>query len=82
MALGCGFAFTGFSPIRLLFLASIAGGIGTPIGLVLLLLVASDRGLMGDHAVRGALRTAAWAVILGVSLVSVVYLVQQILGGG
>jgi Mn2+/Fe2+ NRAMP family transporter len=82
MALGCGFAFTGFSPIRLLFLASIAGGIGTPIGLVLLLLVASDPGLMGEHVVRGALRTAAWVVILGVSLVSVVYLVQQILGGG
>jgi hypothetical protein len=37
---------------------------------------------MGDHAVRGALRTAAWVVILGVSLVSVVYLVQQVVGGG
>ena len=82
MALGCGFAFTGFSPIRLLFLASIAGGIGTPIGLVLLLLVASDRGLMGEHAVRGALRAAAWVIVLGVSLVSVVYLVQQVMGGG
>jgi Mn2+/Fe2+ NRAMP family transporter len=82
MALGCAFAFTGFSPIRLLFLASIAGGIGTPIGLVLLLLVASDRGLMGDHAVRGALRAAAWVIVLGVSLVSVVYLVQQVMGGG
>jgi Mn2+/Fe2+ NRAMP family transporter len=82
MALGCVLAFTGFSPIRLLFLASIAGGIGTPIGLVLLILVASDRGLMGDHAIRGALRTAGWVVVLGVSVVSVVYLLQQVVGGG
>jgi len=44
MALGAAFAFAGYSPIRLLFLAPIAGGIGTPIGLVLLVLVASDRG--------------------------------------
>jgi Mn2+/Fe2+ NRAMP family transporter len=82
MALGCVLAFTGFSPIRLLFLASIAGGIGTPIGLVLLILVASDRGLMGHHAIRGALRTAGWVVVLGVSIVSVVYLLQQVVGGG
>ncbi len=82
MALGAGFAFAGTSPIRLLFLASIAGGIGTPIGLVLLVLVASDRGLIGDHAVRGALKAAGWVVVLGVSLVSVVYLVQQVTGGG
>jgi len=82
MILGSGFAFSGFSPIRLLFLASIAGGIGTPAGLVLLVAVASDRRLMGDHAVRGALRAAGWVVTLGVSLVSVVYLLQQVTGGG
>jgi Mn2+/Fe2+ NRAMP family transporter len=82
MALGSIFAFTGYSPIKLLFLASIAGGIGTPIGLVPLLLVASDRSLMGEHAVRGLLKAAGWVVILGVSLVSVVYLVQQVVGGG
>jgi hypothetical protein len=36
---------------------------------------------MGDHAVRGALKAAGWVVVLGVSLVSVVYLVQQVTGG-
>ncbi|HEY2665834.1 MAG TPA: divalent metal cation transporter [Actinomycetota bacterium] len=81
MALGIALAFAGVSPIRLLFVASIAGGIGTPVGLVLLVLVASDPGLMRDHALGGALKAAGWLIVLGVSLVSVVYLVQQVTGG-
>lgn len=81
VGLGTVFGFAHISPIRLLFIASIAGGIGTPIGLVLLMLVAGDGRIMGGHAVRGALRVAGWIVVAGVSLVSIVYLVQQVTGG-
>ena len=36
---------------------------------------------MGDQVVRGALKAAGWVVVLGVSVVSVVYLFQPVTGG-
>jgi Mn2+/Fe2+ NRAMP family transporter len=73
---------TGISPIRLLFLASIVAGVATPIGLTALMLVTSDPRLMGDRAVRGPLRAAGWAVTAIVAILSLLYLAQQITGGG
>jgi Mn2+/Fe2+ NRAMP family transporter len=73
---------TGTSPIRLLFLASIVAGVATPIGLTALMLVTSDPRLMGDRAVRGPLRAAGWAVTAIVTILSLLYLAQQITGGG
>jgi Mn2+/Fe2+ NRAMP family transporter len=72
----------GVSPIRLLFLASIVAGVATPIGLIALMLVTTDVRLMGDRAVRGALRIAGWAVTAIVTVLSIFYLAQQISGGG
>ncbi|HYR61730.1 MAG TPA: hypothetical protein VET24_03740 [Actinomycetota bacterium] len=46
------------------------------------MLVAQDRRLMGNHAARGDLRAAGWFVVVMVSTVSIVYLVQQVAGGG
>jgi Mn2+/Fe2+ NRAMP family transporter len=69
-------AYSGVSPIRLLFIASIVGGLGTPISLAFLLLVASDRELMANRPVRIRLKLAGWAVTAMVSVVSLVYLLQ------
>ena len=44
--LGTGLAFSGISPIQLLFIAGVIAGIATPIGLAALLVIASNRKLM------------------------------------
>jgi Mn2+/Fe2+ NRAMP family transporter len=72
----------GISPIRLLFLASIVAGVATPIGLTALMLVTSDRRLMGDRAVSGPLRVAGWGITAIVTFLSLLYLAQQITAGG
>jgi Mn2+/Fe2+ NRAMP family transporter len=72
----------GIPAIKLLFLASIVAGVATPIGLTALMLVTSDRRLMGERAVRGPLLLAGWAVAAIVTAFSVVYLVGQFAGGG
>jgi Mn2+/Fe2+ NRAMP family transporter len=72
----------GVPPIRLLFIASMVAGIATPIGLAALMLVTSDPWLMGDRAVRGPLRVAGWVVTTIVTTFNVIYLVQQVIGGG
>jgi Mn2+/Fe2+ NRAMP family transporter len=71
----------GVSPIRLLFMASVIGGVATPIGLVALMVISTDARVMGDDTVRGGLRAAGWAVTGLITLLSIVYLVQQITGG-
>jgi Mn2+/Fe2+ NRAMP family transporter len=81
ITLGAVLAFSGTSPIHLLFLASIAGGLGTPIGMVFLLLVASDRAAMRGRAIGGSLRVAGWAVAVVIGGMSLAYLVQQLAGG-
>jgi Mn2+/Fe2+ NRAMP family transporter len=70
----------GVDPIRLLFLASIAGGFATPIGLAFLLLIASDRSTMRGHPVRGGLRLIGWLVTVAIAGISLVYLVRQVTG--
>ena len=46
------------------------------------MLVAQDRRLMGNHAARGDLRALGGLSLVMVSTVSIVYLVQQVAGGG
>jgi Mn2+/Fe2+ NRAMP family transporter len=72
----------GVSPIRVLFVASIIGGLATPIGLVALLAAGSDTRIMGGDAVRGVLRAAGWVIAGVIALLSIIYLVQQVTGGG
>lgn len=79
-ALGVALAFGGVSPIRLLFVASLIAGVATPMGLVLLVLVAANPTLMNHSPVSRRLRIAGWLVAILVSLVSAIYLVQQVVG--
>jgi Mn2+/Fe2+ NRAMP family transporter len=68
------------TPVRLLVIASVIGGIATPIGLVALMLLSGDRRTLGERVVGRRLRAAGWVVTAVMSVISVVYLVQQ-LGG-
>jgi Mn2+/Fe2+ NRAMP family transporter len=74
-------SLAGVSPIRVLFVASIIGGLATPIGLVALVVTGSDTRIMGRDAVRGGLLVAGWAITGVIALLSIVYLVQQVIGG-
>jgi Mn2+/Fe2+ NRAMP family transporter len=76
--LGSVLALTGISPIRLLFIASIVAGIATPVGLVLLVLVAGNTRLMNQQAAGRPLLTAGWTITALVTTVSIVYLAQQL----
>ncbi len=77
LAFGAALSLLGVEPIRLLFLASIAGGLGTPVLLVLLLVVAGSPTVMGQHRISGVLAVIGWATALIVSAASLLYLVQQ-----
>ncbi len=74
-------SFTNISPIQLLFIASIAGGLGTPISLVFLLLVARSRRIMGQYRIGKVLTTIGWATTLLITAISAYFLWQQFGGG-
>jgi Mn2+/Fe2+ NRAMP family transporter len=78
LAVGAALSLLGVEPIRLLFLASIVGGLGTPVLLVLLLLLASSPAAMGQHRIAGPLLIVGWVTTLTVSLASVLYVVQLV----
>ncbi|MFE9656422.1 NRAMP family divalent metal transporter [Micromonospora sp. NPDC006431] len=75
---GVALASTGIGPIRLLFLASLIGGIATPLGLVLLVLAAGNPRLIGATPIHVSLRVAGWAVAALVAAVSLLFLAQQL----
>jgi hypothetical protein len=75
-------SLVGVSPIRVLFVASIIGGLASPIGLVALVATGSDSRIMCGAPLRGALRVAGWLVAGVITLLSIGYLVQQAIGGG
>jgi Mn2+/Fe2+ NRAMP family transporter len=72
----------GVPPISLLFLSSIAGGIATPITLILMLMVARSRRVMGHHMIGVPLTIAGWTVAAVVVAATVAYFVQTATGGG
>jgi Mn2+/Fe2+ NRAMP family transporter len=69
----------GVPVIGLLVAASVAGGIGSPVVLILLVLLARDPLIMGSGVISGRLAIAGWAVALivsGFGLLAVIGAVQ------
>ncbi len=52
------------SVIGMLVAASVIGGFGTPVGLVILVLLARDRAVMGAQPISGRLAIAGWVVVV------------------
>ncbi|MEU2615415.1 divalent metal cation transporter [Micromonospora sp. NPDC007271] len=75
---GVALAATGIGPIRLLFVASLVGGIATPLGLVLLVLAAGNPALVGPTRIHLGLRVAGWVIAVLVAAVGVIFLAQQV----
>lgn len=80
LLIGAVASFAGVPPIRLLFIASIAGGLATPIGLVFLLLSARNRRAMHRHPIGGLLTGIGWLTTVLVTGIGLVFLGQQLLG--
>ena len=76
LAAGVAVTFLGIGPIRLLFYGSIAGGLGTPVTLAMMLLAARDKKVMGEHRVGRGLAIGGWIVFAVVAGASAIYLWQ------
>ncbi|MGH2449235.1 MAG: NRAMP family divalent metal transporter [Chloroflexota bacterium] len=70
-------SFVGVSPIQLLFVAGMAGGLGTPVSLAFLLLASRDKQVMGNHRMNPVLLAMGWVTLVVVTLVSLFFLAQQ-----
>jgi len=68
-------AFAGASPIRVLFIASIIGGLATPVTLVIMLLIGRNKRAMGKKPLSPALMISGWVVTGIVSIAALVFLV-------
>ena len=64
LAVAAAFAFAGFSPIALLYWASVAGGLATPLTLWFLVSIAQNRAVMGENRIKGWLAFGGWAVTI------------------
>jgi Mn2+/Fe2+ NRAMP family transporter len=76
LAIAAGVTFIGVNAIALLFAASIAGGLATPITLFFVLLAAGNTQLMGSFRPPLWLRAAGWIVFAIVSAAAIFYLKQ------
>ncbi len=79
---GVGGAYLGIGHIRLLFLSSIAGGLGTPVTLAFMMLIARDRRAMGECPISRRLAAGGWLVTAVVTAACVAYIWQTFVPGG
>ncbi len=68
------------SVIGMLVAASVIGGFGTPIGLVILVLLGRDHTVMGTQPISGRLAIAGWAVAAIVGGFGLLYVIGAALG--
>ncbi len=80
LAVGAIVALLGVSPIKLLFVSGIAGGIATPFTLALMMLVGRSRVVMGARQLGRNLTIAGWLVTSIVAAAAVTYLYQSVTG--
>jgi Mn2+/Fe2+ NRAMP family transporter len=70
----------GISVVDTLFVASIVGGLGTPIGLILLVLLGRDHLVMGAQTVSTKLAVAGWATAIIVGGFGLLFLCGSLAG--
>jgi Mn2+/Fe2+ NRAMP family transporter len=68
----------GISLVSMLAVANVVGGLMAPVGLILLVLLARNPRVMGDHPISPRLALAGWVIALGVGGFGLVYLLVQL----
>lgn len=76
MLAGLAIAFAGVEPVKLLFVSSIVGGLGTPITLLLMMVVAQNRKIMQHGRCHGWLLASGWCVTGIVTVAAIAFLYQ------
>jgi Mn2+/Fe2+ NRAMP family transporter len=79
-ALAVAVTLAGVPVFAMLVTASVIGGLGTPIGLVLLVRLARDPEIMGDQAISGRLALAGWLIAAGVGGLGVLFVLGAAVG--
>lgn len=80
IALALAVTLARISVIGMLVAASVVGGFGTPIGLVVLVLLARDRVVMGADVVSARLAVAGWTVAVVVGGFGLLFVIGAALG--
>jgi NRAMP (natural resistance-associated macrophage protein)-like metal ion transporter len=80
IGLGVAVDVVGVPLLGMLVAASVIGGLGTPIGLVLLVRLARDPLVMGDKPISRWLAIAGWTVAVVVGGLGLLYIIGAILG--
>jgi len=80
IGLACVVALARVSVLDMLVAASVIGGLGTPIGLALLVLLARDPTVMGARPISGRLAVAGWGVAVLVGGFGLLFAVGAALG--
>jgi Mn2+/Fe2+ NRAMP family transporter len=75
LAVAAAICFAAFSLIPLLYGASLAAGLATPVTLFFVVLLARDKATMGNHRIGQWLAGAGWAVTAIMSTASILYLI-------
>jgi Mn2+/Fe2+ NRAMP family transporter len=81
-AIGVSITLLGVGPIPLLFFSSIAGGLGTPVTLALMMLAARDLQVMDRHRIGPVLTVGGWLVTAVVTAACGLYLWQTFVPPG
>jgi Mn2+/Fe2+ NRAMP family transporter len=80
LVVGTGVALAGVSPIKLLFVSSIVGGLATPITLTMMMLIAGDHGAMKREPLNSILLGSGWIVTFVVTAAAAIFLFQTLTG--
>jgi Mn2+/Fe2+ NRAMP family transporter len=80
IALGVAVGLAGVQLIPMLVAASVIGGLGTPIGIALLVGLGRDPQVMGDRRISLRLAVAGWTVVVVVGGFGLLYVVGAALG--
>ena len=76
LVVGAGMAMAGVSPIKLLFISSIVGGLATPITLTMMMLIAGNRDAMKREPLNPWLLGSGWMVTIVVTVAAGIFLLQ------
>lgn len=77
-----GIMLLGIGPIQLLVISSIAGGLATPITLILMMLIARNPQVMGNYRIGRRLTLGGFAVAAVATAACLLYLWQTLVPGG
>jgi manganese transport protein len=71
----------GLNPTGILVLSQVVLSFGIPVALVPLVIITGRRDIMGVHANRRTLQTAAWTIAIAISAMNVFLIYQQVFTG-